>query len=667
MKYFYKLIALLLFVSFTAAGQYTGSHPNIAAFKSVSSTDTIIGFGADKAVDDTSTTWCTLLGTNPAWIQVDLGSFHYIYGFGMAFPNIIEQPASVLFQTSVDGSTWINILDVTMTGADTITHDVIGLEAMRYVRFLITPNGPVASLSQVMVYGKDIDPPGIPAVLEATNIGPEGFTANWTKRNRADGYYLVVATDYDLSNRLPGYTNLPVGDVSSFEVDGLTPATTYFYRLQAYNLNGNSDYSNVIEVSTIKYPQSIVFDDVSEKVYGDPAFDLIAAATSELPVSFSSSGDTVITISGSTATIVGAGTTVLTAIQGGDDEFDMADPVMQTIVVAVKELTVDGTVVADKAYDSGADAILSGSILVGVIGDDAVTIASATTGIFAQTGVGENIEVSTDMTLEGTSSVHYSLTQPAGLTATITAKELVATADDKSREACEVNPDFTFTYSGFAGTEDEGVVTEVPQLACAADEASPAGTYEISISGGLAANYSFTLVNGTLTINPDITPPVLTVKSISVQLDETGNASITAKDLVISATDNCAVADTTLSKNTFTSDDVGEVNVEVILTDLAGNSTSAFTKVTVIGSSSIEDFSKSGIQIYPNPTRGNLEMVFEIPADLVKVMDITGKTIMERPDPGTHESFDLSGYSNGIYIVQVRAGKELTLLKIIKK
>ena len=51
-----------------------------------------------------------------------------------------------------------------------------------------------------------------------------------------------------------------------------------------------------------------------------------------------------------------------------------------------------------------------------------------TTGTFADANVGTDIEVSsTEITLSGTDAGNYSLTQPSGLSADITVRELTIT------------------------------------------------------------------------------------------------------------------------------------------------------------------------------------------------------------------------------------------------
>src|SRR5687768_149605 len=55
-------------------------------------------------------------------------------------------------------------------------------------------------------------------------------------------------------------------------------------------------------------PQTITFGALDLKTYGDAAFELTATASSELPVSYSSSNTDVATIENNIVTIVGAGT-----------------------------------------------------------------------------------------------------------------------------------------------------------------------------------------------------------------------------------------------------------------------------------------------------------------------------------------------------------------------
>jgi len=92
--------------------------------------------------------------------------------------------------------------------------------------------------------------PAPPRAQKATNVTASSFTANWRSVSGATGYRLDVATDSSFVNYVPGYQDLDVGNTTSYNVTGLVERTTYYYRVRAYNGNGTSPNSNVIQVKT---------------------------------------------------------------------------------------------------------------------------------------------------------------------------------------------------------------------------------------------------------------------------------------------------------------------------------------------------------------------------------------------------------------------------------
>lgn len=83
---------------------------------------------------------------------------------------------------------------------------------------------------------------------------------------------------------------------------------------------------------------------------------------------------------------------------------------------------------------------------------------------------------------------------------TIIPASLIITANNYSRIVGTPNPKFEVTYSGFRNRENEDVLTSKPDVTCDADINSPAGQYEISVSGAEARNYVISYVPGILTI-----------------------------------------------------------------------------------------------------------------------------------------------------------------------
>ena len=87
-------------------------------------------------------------------------------------------------------------------------------------------------------------------------------------------------------------------------------------------------------------------------------------------------------------------------------------------------------------------------------------------------------------------------------TLTVTKVTLTVTANNASRAFGAANPTFTSTITGFVNSETASVLTSQPTCSTTATATSPASppTYPITCSGGAATNYTFTYVNGALTI-----------------------------------------------------------------------------------------------------------------------------------------------------------------------
>ena len=91
-------------------------------------------------------------------------------------------------------------------------------------------------------------------------------------------------------------------------------------------------------------------------------------------------------------------------------------------------------------------------------------------------------------------------------TQTIEPYTVTATAKSYNRFCGQPNPTFEATYRTFRNKETaDEVLTKEPVFECDATENSPAGEYEIRISGAEAQNYIFNYVSGILTVKEDPT------------------------------------------------------------------------------------------------------------------------------------------------------------------
>ena len=83
---------------------------------------------------------------------------------------------------------------------------------------------------------------------------------------------------------------------------------------------------------------------------------------------------------------------------------------------------------------------------------------------------------------------------------TITKAPLNVKAENVVREQYQENPEFVITYTGWKVGDDESVLISKPIATTSATKDSPAGEYDIIVSGGEAENYNLMYQNGTLTV-----------------------------------------------------------------------------------------------------------------------------------------------------------------------
>ena len=125
-------------------------------------------------------------------------------------------------------------------------------------------------------------------------------------------------------------SNPAVATVAGSTVTIVGVGATTLTASQAGNANFNAATPVPQTQTVVAAPQTITFGPLAAKTFGDAPFALTATASSGLPVSYASSDTSVLTISGSTATIVGAGAATITAGQAGNASFAAAPSVPQS-------------------------------------------------------------------------------------------------------------------------------------------------------------------------------------------------------------------------------------------------------------------------------------------------------------------------------------------------
>ncbi len=291
-----------------------------------------------------------------------------------------------------------------------------------------------------------------PVTQPATDLTPTSATLNGTNGTftadaDTEAFWYgtspagVLGTPFTVGVVPPGWTSGIYADTDdenpngpfSYSWTGLTPNTTYYY-VAWVSVGGTWYPGSEVSFTTPDSTQTINFDAVDPKTYGDADFDVYATGgDSGEDVTFSASGSCTIDVA--TVTIVSAGDCTVTANQAAGNGYDAADPTDLVIPVAKKELTItSGVTVDEKEYDKTTDATLTfaSPVLDGVVtGDEAdvsVDTASVYTADFddSNAGTGKAVTV-TDIELAGAKASNYELTQPS-LSGDITPRSITITA-----------------------------------------------------------------------------------------------------------------------------------------------------------------------------------------------------------------------------------------------
>ena len=455
-------------------------------------------------------------------------------GVSTSAAGVGKTTAEMKTEATFTGSEW-DFVNETVNGVD----DVWGINASdnNGYPFLSWQAVPVVT-SQSVTEIADVSATGNGNIVELGYYNPSQYGLCWNTTGNSS-----IADDKTEQGAI-SLTGAFTSDIT-----GLSPNTTYYARAYATNDAGTS-YGEEVLFTTLKHTQSITFNALAVKTYGDAEFDLTATASSGLDVSYTSSDETVATVSGVTVTILKVGSTNITASQLGDNDYYAAANEVQILSVTQKELTVINAVAQNKVYDGATSAVMVGAELSGVVGSDDVSLADYTTGIFAQAIVGTGISVSTSMSISGTDIGNYYLTQPTGILANITQKELTVINVVTTNKIYDGTTTVTLSsaeLSGVIGLDDVSLV----DYTIGTFSQSTVGTgisigTSMNLNGIAAGNY---LLTQPTSLSANITQKELTVINALADnkvYDGTTNATISGAELSgIVGSDDVNLADHT--------------------------------------------------------------------------------------------------------------------------
>jgi len=286
---------------------------------------------------------------------------------------------------------------------------------------------------------------------------------------------------------------------------GLSEGTNHKARAYATDRNGTTVYGDEVSFTTNRN-QTISFNSLPSKAYGDADFSISATASSGLTVIFTSTNTSVATVTGNTIHILSPGTTTIKANQAGDATYLPAPEVSQTLTVNKATLTVTAD---NKTVTYGDAKPTLTYTMTGFVNSETeagvVTGSPSLTTTYTNTTSVASSPVTITSAIGTLAATNYSFSFVNG-TVTINKKGLTVTAHNKTVTYGDTKPTLTYTMTGFINSETEAsAVTGTPSLTTAYTVTTPVASSPVTITsatGTLAAtNYSFSFVDGAVTIN----------------------------------------------------------------------------------------------------------------------------------------------------------------------
>ncbi len=367
--------------------------------------------------------------------------------------------------------------------------------------------------------------------------------------------YSLVAGEGDDDN---GSFTIDDNELMAGEVFDFESRSSYSIRLRTTDNNGGFfEESFTITINDVdeRVAQTIVFEAIMDKIYGDADFALDATTSSGLDVTFSVVSGPV-TLDGDMVTITGAGEVTISADQAGNDDYFAAEQVTQSFTIAKADqeislasiedkLTTDDPFMVTATIDtglpltyavSGPASVVDGAeiALHGVAGTVTVTVSQAGT---------ENYN-------PAEASVMFDVTEPVvemqdqAITFSEIADKTFGDADFALDATASSGLDVTFSVVSGPVTLDGNMVTitGAGEVIIAADQAgnsdfNPAEQVTQSFTIAKAdQEISITSINNKVTTDDPFDVEASTTSGLTLTYAVTGPATIEGNTLTLDGT-----------------------------------------------------------------------------------------------------------------------------------
>lgn len=152
-------------------------------------------------------------------------------------------------EQSTDGSTTWTVKATLDSNSTSYSDTGLNAGATYWYRIIASNNTGDSGPSNTASATTLLAPPTAPTGLSATASSSTQINLNWSASSGATGYKIERSTDGNTWSQVA-----EVGAVTTYSNTGLTPATTYYYRVSAFNTGGASTPSNSVSATTLTTP-----------------------------------------------------------------------------------------------------------------------------------------------------------------------------------------------------------------------------------------------------------------------------------------------------------------------------------------------------------------------------------------------------------------------------
>ncbi|WP_111707128.1 BspA family leucine-rich repeat surface protein [Lutibacter citreus] len=476
-------------------------------------------------------------------------------------PTIITKNVSI--ELDADGKASIIAADINNGSSDNCEIESISLNKTSFDCSNIGENTVILTVTDINGNSETAN-----AIVTVNNtISPTVITKNISIELDANGIASIITTDIDNGSSNNCEIESISLDKTTFNCSNIGENTVI---LTVTDVNGNSETANAIVTVSDTISPTVITKNITAELDADGIALIIAADIDNGSSDNCEIESFSLDKSSYDCSNIGENTVVLTAkdssgnITTGNAIITIEDKLAPTVITKNISIELDA---------DGIASIIPDDIDNGSSDNCEIESISLNKTSFNCSNIGENTVILTVTDINGNSETANAI---------VTVTDTIAPTVITKNITIELNENTNITL--VPQDIDDGSSDTCGIKSMTIDK----NTFNCSSSGENTVTLIVTDNNGNsasktaiVTIKDMVAPIANCVSQFSIELDETGNTTITAEDINNGSTDNCEIDSITINKNSFNASSIGENSVKLTVTDKSGNTSSCISIVTI--------------------------------------------------------------------------------------